>query len=702
MAGLQQVLDKLTKDASDHDVCAPAVKCKDRKPAIFVMVIRAEDNAPVPGIHVDVSKPTGQNKPSGADGMAKFDPAAVGNHNLKLLLDAKQKRTWVTPAAGAVTTTANHTSTFLFVLQRMPSLEVVVLRSDNRAPLENITVQLTGPESLHGVTAKTTGSTTFDPLTPGNYDVKITLPQDLIHKLSVPAAQKTTVVAATKNKIEIPVTPRPKVDPKLNIAKPKAVILKRDYMPSAKLGVKVHRLAVTVGVSETFDGTGKLTCNLPAKIKVFDHAEGGSPKAFPITLTTGQLNEGQAGAAHTLYIEAVDVSGAPDDVVLTLELQGGTFVLGPAVHDQLTCVRLKLDICKWRVSHAADPVPIADADKISKGRFVSEQDGIRHERALVILHRAEPDDYRGQMRLQAWDVKSAKASDKLRLFRVEHPAGHQDPRNLPLDRANWNIPAKGMHIWLEGAHVSGAMQDTALRLGLADVPDKGKDLFEGDRVTVTVVKTALDICKSRIKPKEEPIPLSPADKIAVGRFVHTQDAGFHCVRALTIVRTVLPADFTGQMSLTVWDVKARSAGNPRVQLFEDEIHKGAEAAKANPFEFDYNGAFPKISKGKDLRLWAEGKTAVVSGEPRDTEIRLSFTDHIRVADRVALTVIQLKITAQLPVTPSFRVHHATLPPNPNQEFRAARMTSHSPATRRRSCFGIPALLTSSPIRTHHT
>ncbi len=501
MADLLQVLAKLTKEASDHDVCAPAVKCKDRKPAIFVMVIRAEDNAPVPGIHVDVSKPTGQNKPSGADGMAKFDPAAVGNHNLKVLLDAKQKRTWVTPVAGAVTTTANHTSTFLFVLQRMPSLEVVVLRSDNRAPLENITVQLTGPESLHGVTAKTTGSTTFDPLTPGNYDVKITIPHDLVHKLSVPAAQKTAVVAATKNKIEILVAPRPKVDPKLKIADPKAVILKRDYMPSAKLGVKVHRLAVTVGVSETFDGTGKLTCNLPAKIKVFDHVEGGSLKAFPIALTTGQLNEGQAGAAHTLYIEAADVSGAPDDVVLTLELQGGTFVLGPAVHDQLTCVRLKLDICKWRENHAADPVPIADADKISKGRFVSEQDGIRHERALVILHRAEPADYHGQMRLQAWDIKSASKSDKVRLFHEEKPAAKgQTPRDLPLDRTNAMMPATGMKIWLEGAHVSGAMYDTALRLSLVDVPDKGKTLYEGDRATVTVIKTSVDICKSKTAP----------------------------------------------------------------------------------------------------------------------------------------------------------------------------------------------------------
>ncbi len=654
MAGLQEVLDKLTKDASDHDICAPAVKCKDRKPAIFVMVIRAEDNAPVQGIPVDVSKPTGQNKPSGADGMAKFDPAAVGNHNLKLLFDAKQKRTWVTPAAGAVTTTANHTSTFLFVLQRMPSLEVVVLRSDNRAPLENITVQLTGPESLHGVTAKTTGSTTFDPLTPGNYDVKITLPQDLIHKLSVPAAQKTAVVAATKNKIEILVAPRPKVDPKLKIADPKAVILKRDYMPSAKLGVKVHRLAVTVGVSETFDGTGKLTCNSPAKIKVFDHAEGGSLKAFPIALTTGQLNEGQAGAAHTLYIEAVDVSGAPDDVVLTLELQGGTFVLGPAVHDQLTCVRLKLDICKWRVNHGADPVAIADADKISKGRFVHEQDGIRHERALVILHRAEPDDYRGQMRLQAWDIKSASKSDKLRLFRVEKPATGQATRDLPLDRANWTIPAKGLHIWLEGADVSGAMQDTALRLGLVDVPDKGKDLFEGDRVTVTVIKTSVDICKSKTAPTVEPDPMSTADKTDVGRFIHTQDADFHHGRALAIIKAIEPADFTGQMSLTVWDAAARAAANPRVQLFDQEIHKAGEAARPNPFDFNYNTAFPPGTtggKGKDMKFWAEGKTGVVSGALRDTEIRLSLTDHIRVVDRVALTVMRFKnFKADVPST----------------------------------------------------
>lgn len=139
----------------------------------------------------------------------------------------------------------------------MPSLQVTVLRVDNRAPIENVTVQLTGPESLHGTTAKATGITAWDPLTPGSYEVKLTLPQNLIHQLRVPAAQRTVVVAAKLNKLEILVAPL-KVDPKLKITGPKAVLLRRDYIPQAKWNIRVHRLPVTVGVSETFDGTGKL------------------------------------------------------------------------------------------------------------------------------------------------------------------------------------------------------------------------------------------------------------------------------------------------------------------------------------------------------------------------------------------------------------------------------------------------------------
>ena len=682
MADFKKLFDKLEKDAEKRDTCTAKEKCpKKRKPAIFVLVARADNAEPVSGVDVDVSKPTKQKKSTGGDGTAKFDPAKLGGHVVRFNLSPELAKKYMPLASREVSTSSEKTTTLLVLLAPMPSLQVVVERSDTHAVIAGAKVDLTGPEPLNGSTAPGSGMATFDRLKTGRYDAKITLTAEQLKTLQAPVSVKKTVVAGTMNLLKVLVHPRGKVDPTIAIADPKVVLVKRPYMDKDQIyssKVKPHRLPVQVGVTAAFDGTGRLTCNLAAKIKIYDVAEGGAAKAFPVTLSSGQLSQGVSGGdPYTLYIEGAEPSGGMNDVQLNLELQGGTATLGAPVHDKLTAVRLKLDICKWRVEDTTPPAVIPEPDKIDKGRYVHEQNAdLHHERARLIVHKAEPASFTGTLRLQVWDQSLAAISNQVEFFDAEKPAIGQTAKVNPFDLPNASIPGTGQDLWVQGQAVSENMLDTALRLGLSNLPDEGTKLVEGDRVTVTVLKTTLQICQSRTKHDVDPDPMSEEDQIKKGRYLHTQNAGFHHGRAMIIVKKVEPSGFKDKLVLTVWDVTAKSKADPRVELFkaEDEVPKSGQAAKPNPFEFDHDGSIP----AKGLKLWAEGKSGKVSAALLDTEIRLGVKDHINVCGRAATTVIRLKnFKADLPSTPPNKPRNRKNggPPNfpvPRHDFVAGK------------------------------
>ena len=657
MADFASLYAKLDKQAEDHDVDIAKVKCpKKQKPAIYVMLAREDTDDAVTGVEVDISKPTSSKKKTDGEGMAKFDPAKVGNHVARFKLTSDLEKHYFKPSSRTVTTSQGKTSTLLVMLRPLPSLEVIVRRSDgSQGFLGDVAVELSGPGKLKQTTAHGSGSAKFPQLKPASYKVKLTLTKTHLEWAVAPGMEVKEVTFDQDNKLIVLVHPKGKVDPTIAIEDPKVVIVKRLYMSQAKSKAKPHRLRVRLGVSANFDGTGQLTCNNGGNINIFREATDGAAVPFPVTLTAAELNQSLSGEAFTLYMEGQNPSAGMDDVQLDLALQGGTGINGPAVNDKLTCVRLKIDIHKWRVDDTTDPVLIGEPDKIDKGRYIHVQNAeSEHERAKIIVHQAEPAAFTGKLRVCGWDEGKAAFGDHLQLFDTE--TGDQSPHPNPLSLANPSIPGTGQVMWVEGKTVSKDMYDAPIRLTVENIKDETTHLVEGDRVTVTVLKTTLQIHQSKTKPDADPEPMSEEDQIKKGRYLHEQNSGFHHGRALVLVKKVEPASFKEKLTLTVWDVTAKSKADPRVELFkaEDEVPKSGQAAKPNPFEFDHDGSFP----AKGLKLWAEGKSGKVSAALRDTEIRLGLKDHINVCGRAATTVIRFKnLKADLPSTPANQVRN---------------------------------------------
>jgi hypothetical protein len=186
----------------------------------------------------------------------------------------------------------------------------------------------------------------------------------------------------------------------------------------------------------------------------------------------------------------------------------------------------------------------------------------------------------------------------------------------------------GVHLYAEGAIASTTVDDVELRLALRSAGRVAPAAIEH----LTAVDVTLDICQSRTAAGVEPVPLSMANKISIGRFVQVQDRDKHAGRAMLTLRRTRPAAFRGTLTLT--------SSNARLQLFEHET--GTAAALALPLEFD-NSRIPVDG----LHYWVEGQTA--SGALRDTELHLGVKDVEPVADRVSVTVVafnQIQATIQ--------------------------------------------------------
>jgi hypothetical protein len=326
-------------------------------------------------------------------------------------------------------------------------------------------------------------------------------------------------------------------------------------------------------------------------------------------------------------------------------------------------VKLKLEIHKSRPEGGGDPALSADADKIDPGRHILEQGAddkhLFAERALLIVKKAEPHDFTGNLAL---DPISAGvelfAGDK------EVPASGQAAlTGASLTFANGTVDAaKGKRFWVQGKTLSKALRDTGWKVGVAEVKDNGK-LVDGDRVAMSVLRAELELYKSRVlasggKPKE----FSDADKLAVGRALHKQDAGFHHGRAMLVVKKVKPDGFTGKLTLTSWNVKHKpayseaKAAAARVKLYEVEVAASGQAALAFPYEIDHPANYAADGKV----LWVEGGD--LSGELLDTQIRLGVKEVDKGCDRAAFTIVNFKnLKADVPSTPANTARLANSP-----------------------------------------
>jgi hypothetical protein len=141
------------------------------------------------------------------------------------------------------------------------------------------------------------------------------------------------------------------------------------------------------------------------------------------------------------------------------------------------------------------------------------------------------------------------------------------------------------------------------------------------------VEVTLDICKARPAAGAAPPPLSPDDKIAIGRNLMVQDTAGHFARSQLVVQ-VKPATFTGTLI-----VKAKN----HVTAFTNE--KSAKGEKeALPYTIPDAS---KIPAAGDKTLWAEGKTP--SKDMLDSGFIVAIKDLEDDADHVGATSVQVQL-----------------------------------------------------------
>jgi hypothetical protein len=510
-------------------------------------------------------------------------------------------------------------------------LTVEVVCQDTQGPADGVKVALSGgtsssEKSSGGVGAK------FDELTlNAGHQIALTLPKALaedyapprqIPDITMPAADFTTRIVLLK---------RPA--PVIEIDDPKVVVVAHAYHGQPKPGVPAHRVKVTLKSDIAFDGEGVFTCS-PDDIKVF---AGPSPDqtalALPLTVPQADLAAGKA-----IYIEAKKASGLKEGTSLKFKLQNGTIEPKPEATQKITCVKLQLDIHKSRPEPGGDPEKLAEGPKLDPGRPVVLQKVVDRiyfsERAKLLLSRAEPRDYDGNLKLEpitAGVSLFAKGQEE-----AEDGQGALTAADLTI--ANTDLSSSsGRVFWVEGTTASAASGDTGWRVSIDGLAGS-----EGDRVTITVIQADLELSQSRaVIPANGP-PAAVAEPFRVGRYLHKQHEQFHG-RARLVVKQVAPADFVGTLTLNCYHVShgrnysgSTAGSKPRVQVFATEVPAAGDAAIAYPVEIAHDAAYPAAGK----EYWIEGSE--VSGDKIDTEMRLGVKDYEKGSDRVSFTVVKLK------------------------------------------------------------
>jgi len=529
------------------------------------------------------------------------------------------------------------------------NLTVTIMRTDSGSLGHPVHVSVTGPNPADEDTGSYDSIEMWQ-IDPGTYTASATLPNDgdlPLYALRDQGPFSITLDAGDTGWIVIWVVPRPA--PTIAIDDPKIVVVSYDYHGRPKPGVKRHRVPIKLGVIDPAGGKGTLTCNHAAgdaatnHVALFTDQEDGTKLTLPLTIEMDELTAGK-----TVWAEGLNPSDAVNGTEFTLalsETQAPPRIV--SVKDTLTCVRLKLDIFKSRPEDGGDPTKLDRDKRIDPGRYVLQQGTadkrLFAERAWLAVAKAEPVDYAGKLL-----VKSLTPGIDFFAPDKEKPeAGQTALTATDLLWPNGEIDASdGKRFWLQGKTLSGAMGDTGVAVFLEVLP-----AWEGDRITMTVLKAELKLHKSRTARDTDPDALGDDPKIETGRYVHVQDDKFQHGRARITVCKVVPDGFDGTLVLSAWNItsspyEGTKAATPKVTLFNEEVPASGQSAVALPHEVPHPTSFD--SKGKVF--WVEGKT--VCTELIDTQLRLGVKEADKGCDRVSLNVIRFKkLKAVIPSTP---------------------------------------------------
>ena len=208
------------------------------------------------------------------------------------------------------------------------------------------------------------------------------------------------------------------------------------------------------------------------------------------------------GDGSDLFIEGISASDTSGDVELTLTLSPDPPLpdATPAI-ETITAVELTLDICGSRKSKGSAPIALLSPNKWSEGRFVHVQDPDKHHgRALLRVHKPQPDDVQGDMRLVLRRVDLSRGtlrpdtSRSLKLFENEIPSSGERAKldaetELEISQDEFQRSSI-LDYWIEGAIVSKELRDTGFQLGIRRNDSFGNSVeeYDGDRISMTVVR----------------------------------------------------------------------------------------------------------------------------------------------------------------------------------------------------------------------
>ncbi|MDW6003241.1 hypothetical protein [Vibrio mangrovi] len=186
-------------------------------------------------------------------------------------------------------------------------------------------------------------------------------------------------------------------------------------------------------------------------------------------------------------------------------------------------------------------------------------------------------------------------------------------------KSDWN--SAGLTVYIQAKAASEKSSDIELEF---------KANSETAKTQLTFIQAKLDIWD------EQDTQIADSDKSATGRIVEVQDERFGRQRAKVCIRQVIPTDFSGQVTLDLYDDKNNKVTTePKVKLFTRQTAFRGQGAETLAMMLDCKDA----DVNKDHIFWLEG--ASVSTTERDARLALTIGDQF--ADIIALTVTNLTV-----------------------------------------------------------
>lgn len=189
--------------------------------------------------------------------------------------------------------------------------------------------------------------------------------------------------------------------------------------------------------------------------------------------------------------------------------RGSGFTVGVAgVEDEAdlvkaSAVKLVLDICgtrtKAQIKAKSDPAALSEEDKVKTGRFVHKQDTTFHGRALLVVRKVLPEDFKGTVVVETLPGGKTELYDKE--LAKDGGALVAAPKEYDLSA----VKNEDKKLWVQGKVTSAALRDAGYFLHLKDDAKKNAD---------TVLLTVVEFTKIKATIKSTPAN-TPANSAAM-------------------------------------------------------------------------------------------------------------------------------------------------------------------------------------------